>query len=313
MSCVVSHLLAERPYQWKPQTEYVQRMLRFGWPLIVNGFLMFGVLHGDQFLVAAFYTMSELGPYAAAATLTMAPTFFFGKVFNSIMLPVMAKSQDDPAEFCRRYRQALAIISLFSVICVVGLVIGSEAFMRLVYGSKYAGSGLIMAWLAMVNVFRNLRIAPTLAAIAKGDSQNQMISNFWRVAALVPAFFVAIAQKPLWMVACIGIVGESLASAVSLMRLRRRDYIPLMVSLVPIGWVSLAATLPFWQDVLDAVPAPLIFFGDCGGGRGAGWDDDRFGASGPADGSREPMARFRSRWFLRTLERGERSFAPAVP
>jgi O-antigen/teichoic acid export membrane protein len=251
-SCVVSHLVAERPYRWQFHREYVMRMLRFGWPLVVNGFLMFGVLHGDQFLVAAYYTMADLGPYAAAAALVMAPTFFFGRVFNSVMLPVLARVQDDPTALRRRYGQVVAFVALFSAMSTPALLLGAEAFMRLVYGQKYAGAGLILAWLAAANAFRNLRVAPAIAALAKGDSQNQMNSNLGRVLALIPALLIAATGQPVWMVACTGLVGEMFACWVSIMRLRRRDGVPLAVSLVPAAWLTLlvaAAGAASWAGV----------------------------------------------------------------
>ena len=240
VSCVGSHVLAEQPYRWRLHRLYILRMLRFGWPLIVNGFLMFGVLQGDHFLIAALYTMTDLAPYAAAAALTMAPTFFFGRVFNSLMLPIVAGVQADPVALARRYRQVLSVVTVFAVVCCVAMILGGEAFMRLVYGSKYAGSGVLLAWLAAANAFRNIRIAPAVAAIAKGDSQNQMISNLFRVIALIPAAAAAFTQQPLWSIACTGLVGEALACWISFLRLRRRDSVPLSNSLVPASWVLLA-------------------------------------------------------------------------
>src|SRR5687768_15920107 len=135
-------------------------MLRFGWPLLVTGFLMFGVLQGDQFLVAAYYTMTDLAPYAAAAALIMEPTFFFGRVFNSLMLPIVADVQDDSVAFARRYRQALAVITVFAVVCALAMILGGDALLRLVYGVNYAGTGVLLGCLAAANAFRNLRIAP---------------------------------------------------------------------------------------------------------------------------------------------------------
>jgi O-antigen/teichoic acid export membrane protein len=242
-SCLGSHVLAERPYRWRIHRVYVVRMLRFGWPLLVTGFLMFGVLQGDQFLVAAYYTMTDLAPYAAAAALIMAPTFFFGRVFNSLMLPIVADVQDDSVAFARRYRQALAVITVFAVFCALAMILGGEALMRLVYGVNYAGTGVLLGCLAAANAFRNLRIAPAIAAIAKGDSHNQMISNAWRVMALIPAAAAAFAQQPLWVIACTGLIGEALACWVSFLRLKRRDSVPLASSLVPASWVLLAVAV----------------------------------------------------------------------
>jgi O-antigen/teichoic acid export membrane protein len=271
VSCVGSHLLAERPYRWRMHRVYIRRMLRFGWPLVVNGFLMFGVLQGDHFLIAALYTMTDLAPYAAAAALTMAPTFFFGRVFNSLMLPIVADVQGDPVALARRYRQVLSVVTVFAVVCSVAMILGGEAFMRLVYGSKYAGAGVLLAWLAAANAFRNVRIAPAVAAIAKGDSQNQMISNLFRVVALIPAAAVAFAQKPLWLIACTGLLGEALACWISFLRLRRRDSVPLSNSLVPASWVLLAVAtsgalvLVGFHRLPPGLSVSLAAFGACVG------------------------------------------------
>ncbi len=237
-SCLGSHFLSEQPYRWRVHREYVIRMLRFGWPLVVTGFLMFGVLQGDQFLVASFYSMADLAPYAGAAALTMAPSFFFGRVFNSVALPVMAKVQDDPLRFRRHYRLIIAIICAFSAAYSVGMIIGAEALMRCVYGSKYAGAGVILAWLAAANAFRNIRIAPAIAAMARGDSQNQMVSNLARVVALLPAFAVALARQPVWVIACSGLLGEALACAVSFRRLSNCHGVPFACSLRPTALVT---------------------------------------------------------------------------
>lgn len=258
-SCVGSHWLAEQPYRWRMHREYVTRMLRFGWPLLVTGFLLFGVMQGDQFLVASFYSMADLAPYAAAAALTLAPSFIFGRIFNSIALPVMAQVQDDPAAFARRYRVIIAGISIFSAAYSVGMIIGAEVFMRWVYGAKYAGAGILLGWLSAANSFRNLRIAPTLAAMARGDSVNAMASNMARAVALLPALAVAVTGRPIWMIASVGLLGEALACLVSFRRLSREHGVPFTTSLWPTVLVTIVvglaggATLwgvPYWHPVL---------------------------------------------------------------
>jgi O-antigen/teichoic acid export membrane protein len=263
LTCAGSHWLAERPYRWRLRREYALRMLRFGWPLLVTGFLMFGVLQGDQFLVAAFYTMADLGPYAAAGALTLAPSFFFGRVFNTVTLPVMAGVQDEPVAFERRYRLVIAVICAFSAAYAVGMILGAEALMRLIYGEKYAGYGVILGWLAAANSFRNVRIAPTIAAMAKGDSVNSMVSNLARVAALAPAAVVAVFGQPVWMIASTGLLGEALACAVSFRRLSHLHGVPLARSLHPTALVTVTVLLAgaaacFGAHHLALVPALLL-------------------------------------------------------
>ena len=252
-------------------------MLRFGWPLLVTGFLMFGVLQGNQFLVATSYSMADLGPYAGAAALTMAPTFFFGRVFNSIALPIMAGVQNDPSSFERRYSLIIALICVFSAAYSVGMIVGAEAIMQLAYGAKYAGSGYLLVWLVAANSFRNIRIAPAIAAMARGDSMNQMTSNIARVLALVPASAVALSGQPLWTVACTGLFGEALACAVSFNRLSKRHRVPLALNVWPTAIVAttvvsaglvsqLAPGLPRWYLSVSprlAPPPPAPPFCSC--------------------------------------------------
>lgn len=255
ISCVLTHRAAEYRYRWAMHRTHLMRMLKLGWPLLVNGFLMFGVLNGDQFLVATFFTVSDLGPYAAAAVLVSAPTFFFAKIFSSLSLPIVSKVQADPVMFTRRYHQAISLVTVFSAACAVGTIVGSESLMRLVYGAKYTGSGQILAWIAAGNAFRIVRMAPALAALSRGDSKNQMVSNLWRSLGLLPALVVAFAQLPVWMIAASALVGEGFACAASFVILSRRDKIPMAINLVPTAMV--AGTI-----ALALVVAELGFFRD---------------------------------------------------
>lgn len=259
LTSMLSHLLAERPYRWSWQPKYAVRMLRFGWPLLLTGFLLFGIMQGDQFLVATFYSMMDLAPYAAAVSLVMAPQFVYGRVFNSVTLPLMAKVQDNPALFRRRYQQVLSVMTLYATVSSVGFLLGAEGLMRLVYGPKYAGTGYLLAWLAASGAFRVLRMAPAVAAIAKGDSQNQLLSNLARAGALLPAFLLAHRGQPLWMLAACGLLGETLGGAVSLWRLWVRDKVPVGLTLRPmLGTAALVLSSAMLGALLSELPAWMV-------------------------------------------------------
>ncbi len=231
--CVVSHFLAERSYSWSYDSQYLRRMARFGWPLLCNGFLIFAIWQGDQVLVASTYTLEELAPYAAAAVLAMAPSILLANAISSVFLPVLAEVQHMPSQFSARYRRTVAIATVLGVPVASGMLAGGEGIMRLVYGAKYSGSGVVLSWLVAVVAFRTIRIAPALAALAKGDSQNQLWSNVARAASLVPALILSSHRAPLWTIAACGLVGEILAAGVSVIRLQRRDGTAPAVTIVP--------------------------------------------------------------------------------
>lgn len=241
LSLLASHALAERSYRWSLERTYATRVVTFGWPLILNSLLMFGVLQGDQFLVGAYYSMGDLAVYAAAASLTLVPGSMFINVMSSIMLPVLARVQDDQEAFRRRYRMSAQFVAAFSIFYALLLVVGAEAFMTLAFGRKYSGGGILLAWLSSANSLRLLRVAPALTALARADSKNQLFSNILRATALVPAVIAAVSRQPIWVIAAVGLVGEGLAFAGTLYRLFRREGMPLGYTLRPslYCWVGL--------------------------------------------------------------------------
>jgi O-antigen/teichoic acid export membrane protein len=249
LSCTASHLLAERPYSWRGHSEHIKSVMRFGWPLVVNGFMMFGIFQGEQFLVATFYPMAELASYAAAMTLGTAPAYVLGRIFHPVVLPVLAKAQDDPELFRQRYRLIVSAIALFAAASGVSMMVGAEALMRLLYGQKYTNAGIVLACLAAAGSVRLVRTATSVAALAKGDSQNEMWSNGARMLGLLPALALVMQHQAIWLIACTGLIGEALACCVAIVRLRRRDNIPNAATLIPltfvVAWISIGAAV-FW-------------------------------------------------------------------
>jgi O-antigen/teichoic acid export membrane protein len=185
---VISHLLAERSYRWEYHPGFTRNILVFGWPLLLNSFLMFGYQQGDQLLIGANYSMAELGLYSIAVSLTMVPGYMFQYVVNAIMLPLLSRVQDQPAEFRKRYLTCAEISTAFATILACGLIIGGELLVTTAYGHKYAGAGAVVAWLAAANALRIIRAVPTLAAMARGDTVNNLLANLFRVSSLIFAW-----------------------------------------------------------------------------------------------------------------------------
>lgn len=216
-----SHLVASRPYRWKWDKKYVNRILTFGWPLAINGLLMFGILEGDRLIVGAGYSMQDLGVYSVAFALAMMPTVTLAHVSMSLLLPLLSRTQSDPDAFMRHYRRSAISLSLVSGAIAIAFILAGGWFTVLIYGQKYSQAGTFIGWLAVMQAIRLLRVTPTLAAMAMGDTKNLMITNIVRTIALVGALTAARYDAHLAWVAISGVVGELAASGSSLVRLRR--------------------------------------------------------------------------------------------
>ncbi len=233
LQLTLSHALAERRYTWSADREAFRQILRFGAPLVLNAFLMFGYQQADQAVIGAVYSVADLAGYSLAFTITMMPGYMVQGVMISVMLPLLSQVQLERVEFQRRYRLCVEFVGLGSAVVSGFLVLFGEGLIVTMFGQKYAGSGAIVAWLATANAFRLIRSAPTLAAMALGDTVNNVFANTFRVLSFgLVAAAAWVGKPPVWVAAC-GCVGEVLALSAATARLQRVQGVPRSIVLRP--------------------------------------------------------------------------------
>jgi O-antigen/teichoic acid export membrane protein len=236
-----SHIVAERRYRWALEKSTILRLLTFGWPLLINGLLMFGILQGDRFIIGAanqlfgrvIYSLSDLGVYSVAFSLAFAPTMLIASVSTNLFLPLLSRVQDSGRSFERRYYFVCQTVALAGGLFSIPFIISGEWIIRVVYGPKYANVGNLVAWLAAMQALRIIRIGPTLAAMAKGDTKNAMYSNIVRSVAFVGVVMTAAFGGSLSLIAASGFMGEVLAMGFCVWRLKNIHRIPMAVCLKP--------------------------------------------------------------------------------
>ena len=234
-SMIVTHLAAERRYRlcWDPKLVY--ESLRFGWPLLMSSFVMFGIVQGDQMLIAGAYPVAELGMYAAAATLAMAPATAIFKITATTALSVLASAQTESARFRRYYSTFAQGLALFGSVFAVTMILAGQAVITLLFGQKYREAGALAAWLTVSQAIRILRGAPTCAALAKGDSVNTLLGNVCRLAGLALAALAILLKADLRLVAAAGGIGETIALSISITRLQSKHGIPMRDCFRPVA------------------------------------------------------------------------------
>lgn len=231
---VGSHLLAERRYGWAWDRFFTERMFHFGWPLTINGLLMFGIFEGDRFTIGSAhhlfsrsnYTLTDLGVYSVAFALTQAPAMVVTNICTSLFLPLLSPAQASRSQFERRYLACVHIVSLLAVVVATGFTVAGGTVVTLVYGQKYRAAGVFIGWLSAMWALRIFRQAPTLAAMAYADTRNAMVSNLSRSSALLGLLFVAATGRPLVWIAVCGFLGELVALVVCVWRLQLRHGVP---------------------------------------------------------------------------------------
>lgn len=240
---LISHLIARRPYRIRFDPDYLRRMLSFGWPMLLNGLVMFGVFQGDRLIVALSVSPADLGRYALALQLGLLPTLVFARGSLSLLLPVLARVQEQKPEFSHIYHRSVALLAIVSVAFMACYILGGNYVIGLLFGSGFAVSPALLAVLGCALAVRILRIAPSTAMLALGDSRALMLANLWRVGGLGLAALAAVLRFDLVYIAAAAAVGEAAALLAAVILLNRQHRLKSLWRVFVPGLLALVALL----------------------------------------------------------------------
>ena len=224
---LMTHFLSRHSYRWSWHREYLRGMWLFGWPLLLNGVLIFASQQADQVLVGSCLSLENLASYALALSLVSIPGVIFTQVASSLVLPILSRAQDNPEQFRRHYRSCVEYAGIGAVVLTLPLIIGGEQVVTLLYGQKYAGTGTVMGILGAAAAVRFLRVTPAIASMARADTMNQLYSNIWRAVSLPLGCTVVLLGGGVTLIAACSLLAEVVATVVSFLRLRQRQGLPL--------------------------------------------------------------------------------------
>lgn len=248
---IATQTAAERPFRVNVDREMMRLILRFGWPLLLNGVIIFAILQGDRLLVGAFYSLEDLGGYSAAFSLSVVPALVLAKINGQLLLPVLSSRQLDEQRFRTAYSHSIAALGMMSSLMAIGFLTVGPQLLVLVFGSQYADVGVLLGILGAMQAMRLMRAAPSQAALAKGETQNTMYANAARLAGVGVAVVLATQQVAVEWLAGVGLIAEGVALVLAVGLLRRTHDLPagmtyrpaLRAMLVPV--VVVAVTLVF--------------------------------------------------------------------
>ncbi len=237
LGAITSHVMAERPYRLVLDRRIMAGSLRFGWPLLVNGALLFLVMQGDKLIVGRELGMVALGVFGMGITLTLTPTLILAKTTQNFFLPQLSAIAEggDSARFDSLARASFQAAMLNGVALLLGVFAIGIPFVDLLLGSKYAALHPLLIWLAAQQGIRVFKSGPSTVAVARAVTSNALYPNIVRALGLPVAWVVVVNGGGIWHVIVVALVAEALGYAVALFLARRRLGIalgPLLPSLL---------------------------------------------------------------------------------
>lgn len=221
LGALTSHLVAERRYRLAADWAIAGNSLRFGWPLLLNGVLLFLVMQGDKVIVGREIGMVALGIFGMGVTLTLTPTLILAKTTQNFFLPMLSKAEAGTAANDRLNTTILQAVMLLSLFFVVGIILAADPLVHGVLGEKFAPLVPLLPWLALVQAFRILKVGPTVIVIARGQTKKLVWANIPRAVLLVPTFWIVTEGGGLLSVVLMALVGESLGFFITMALVRK--------------------------------------------------------------------------------------------
>lgn len=230
----VSHLVAKRRYRVAFNREVIAQSLWFGWPLLIDGLLLFAIFNGEKLIVGREFGMEPMALFTMAVTLTLTPALVLQRSAASFFLPQLS-SVADTARFDFLANVTLQSHLLFAGFLVLAVLVCGGPLVELVLGAKYQGVIPMLNLLAIMQALKVIKGGSATVSLARARTSNGMIANVLRVATLPVAWLVAISGGGVIAVLWIGILGEVLGVIASLVLLRGQVGLRLGPTALPLG------------------------------------------------------------------------------
>ena len=230
---VLSHMTAERPYRITLDYQLMRKATIFGWPLLLNGMLMFGVFNGERLIVGRELGMGQFAYFSMCFTLTLTPTLVLANSCQSLFLPHLTAVREDPEEFQRLSIATLESSLVIGLLLVLGTSLIGGPLSVLLTGPKYAAILPILVPMAILQALRVAKTGSTIVGLAIGQSSNAMVGNFVRVASLPLSWWIAVRTGHMLPIIWIGCVAELIGFVVSMYLAAYRARISLGPLLAP--------------------------------------------------------------------------------
>jgi O-antigen/teichoic acid export membrane protein len=196
---VLSHLQARRRFRLGFNPGYLKGLWFFGWPLLLNGGLIFLTLQGDRMIIgsgkqlfeSSVFSLADLGAFSIAFSFTWIPTLMVIKVISKVVLPYMAQVKANPKALSLRLLSFFPFVGIYSVGILVVFILGGGIIITVFCGEEYLVDKYLIIWLAAANSFRIFRALTGLSLLSIGDTKNYLNCNIIRSFAFLATLAVS--------------------------------------------------------------------------------------------------------------------------
>lgn len=243
-----SHLLAPQPYEVSWDRHLLSRFWAFGWPLMINGPLLFISAQADRLFISRELGATALGLYSAVMVLVTSPSTAILKWLGTIYMPPLAKVYHQTGSLQPKgiVYEYTAMMALSGLLMFTGFATLGSFAVSVLYGAKFSTPAELVALIGGLQIFRFLRAWPSTLALSVAASGGILVSTVVRLIALPIGYLglVTVGGLPGLLIGFI--VGEVLALLISLLIVNRNASRPMLMGVRSVaGFVALSVVVTF--------------------------------------------------------------------
>lgn len=145
----------------------------------------------DQLILGRALGPEALGVYSLAKELVTYPLRFAQPLFSRILLPALARNQNDKSLLELSFKESLRQTAVYSAIIYSIVVLLSSSIVEVMYGSKFESVAVLVPLIALFGMLRPLGLNVGMLAQAIGKTSNEFKWNLIASLISLPVLVVA--------------------------------------------------------------------------------------------------------------------------
>lgn len=184
--------------RWRPRLRFAPSELReiasYSIPLTGANLVAYFLVNMDSLIISRTLGPAAMGFYSIAQRLAVLPIRTVTEAVQSVLIPALARQQDDLAGLQRDFLRAVAGVALVSFPIAAGIAVVAPPFVEAVMGEQWALAGPLTTLLAPAAAL----LAPELMALSIFYAVGRTDLLFWWVVGSSLTFVAGYAIGVLW-------------------------------------------------------------------------------------------------------------------
>ncbi len=187
-----SHVVAEHPVSLKWDSAAARDILGFGTGVFLSSATYFMSGEVERLVIGKYITVSELGCFSLALTMSLVPCRGIQQVIVQVFFPMIAKAaREDRVAAVRDYKKARVPLLIVTVMLSCGFILFGPLIVRVLLGGKYADAGWILQLLGFRSALELSASSAQSLLFASGVSRYSSSSNVGRLLLMSTGLAVA--------------------------------------------------------------------------------------------------------------------------